>query len=231
MDAALFVSSKDTPGVQYRLKAWAKNGDHEHVILVDVATEKEHEAPLDDVFFDDPTAPNVFQALKTVRDFQRHEMSRVRRGSPESRGWVDTAFEEMFLELFLEMQPTGRSTSTLGCNGLGPLEMRLHEMQENWHKNLDDLPEDMRDAKTCSIAVERDILQYAHVPERHRTDETSARYLVAKRAKRKRDEAAVAEAEKKAVSDAVAEEKKASRRAAEKVKRDAKKAKNVAVVD
>ena len=76
--------------------------------------------------------------------------------------------------------------------------------------------------------MERDILQYAHVPERHRTDEMSARYLVAKRAKRKRDEAA---AEKKAVSDAVAEEKKASRRAAEKVKRDAKKAKNVAVMD
>lgn len=223
MESPLFLCWKNNPDHQYKLGRWANNGDHERVVLVDAATGKEHEATLDDVSFNDPTAPDLLQALKIMRDFQRHEMSRVRRGPPKSRDRAYNTFDEMFLDLFNEMIPTGSSTSTLGCSGRGPVERRLHAMQANWHKSLDDLPEDLRDAKTCAIAVERDILQYAYVPELYRTEEMGKTYLVAKRAKRKRDEEEAAEAENKAKVDAAAEETKANRRAAEKAKRDAKK--------
>ena len=86
-------------------------------------------------------------------------------------------------------------------------------MRANWLKNLADVPEDLRDAKTCALALERDILQYAHVPERHRTEKLGAAYLTAKRIKRKRDEEAAAEAEEKAKVDAAAEDKKVKKRA------------------
>ena len=220
MDSPLFICWTKTPDVQYTLKTWVKNGDHERVVLVDATTGKEHEAPLDDVSFDDPTAPDMLQALKTVRDFQRHELSRVRRGS-EQHSWWHMVFEEMFID----MQHMSSDTSTLFCDGLGPMERRLHAVRANWLKNLADVPEDLRDAKTCALALERDILQYAHVPERHRTEALGAAYLTAKRTKRKRDEEAAAEAEEKAKVDAAAEDKKVKKRATDKVRRDAKKAK------
>ena len=206
MDEPLVFTTKNDQG-KYKLLGWQKGGDHEYVSLVPVgkpARGNVFTATLEEVFPSDPEVPNFLAAMKTLRDFKRHELTRFRARDS------DDVFESMVLDLDM-----------LGCmssEGSGPMEHKLQQKKATWKfvakdgLNLGDVIESERDAKLCDLALENTIMAYQYVPHRHRTEALDLAYLTAKRAKRAADE-------EKVKSEAEAEAKAEKRRAAKKQKK------------
>ena len=182
MDEPLVFTTKNDQG-KYRLLGWEKGSDHEFVSLVPVgkpAKGNAFTATLEEVFPADPEIPNYLAAMKTLRDFKRHELTRLRARDS------DDLFESMVSDLDM-----------LGCvasKGSGAMEQQLQQRRATWKfvakdgLNLGDVNEPDRDAKLCDLALENTIMAYQYVPHRHRTEAMDSAYLAAKRAKRVADE-------------------------------------------
>ena len=182
MDDPLLFTCKNETG-HFRLIGWEKGGDHEFVSLVPVgkpARGNVFTATLEEVFPADPEVPNFLAAMKTLRDFKRHELTRLRARDS------DDLFESMVSDLDM-----------LGCmasKGSGDMEQQLQQRRATWKfvskdgLNLGDVKESDRDAKLCDLALENTIMAYQYVPHRHRTEAMDSAYLAAKRAKRVADE-------------------------------------------
>lgn len=182
MDEPLVFTTKNDQG-KYRLLGWEKGSDHEFVSLVPVgkpAKGNAFTATLEEVFPADPEIPNFLAAMKTLRDFKRHELTRLRARDS------DDLFESMVSDLDM-----------LGCvasKGSGAMEQQLQQRRATWKfvakdgLNLGDVNEPDRDAKLCDLALENTIMAYQYVPHRHRTEAMDSAYLAAKRAKRVADE-------------------------------------------
>lgn len=206
MDEPLLFTCKNETG-KYRLLGWEKGGDHEYVLLAPVGKPTKGNAftaTLEEVTPADPEVPNLLAAMKTLRDFKRHELARLRVRDAED------VFESMVFDLDM-----------IGCmtsQGSGPTEKALYQKKAMWKfvskdgLNLGDVNEPERDSKICDLALENTILAYQYVPLRHRTEALDLAYLTAKRAKRAADE-------EKVKSEAEAEAKAEKRRAAKKQKK------------
>ena len=182
MDDPLVFTCKNETGY-HKLLGWEKGSDHEFLSLVPVgkpAKGNVFTATLEEVFPADPEVPNFLAAMKTLRDFKRYELTRLRARDS------DDLFESMVSDLDM-----------LGCvasKGSGAMEQQLQQRRATWKfvakdgLNLGDVKESDRDAKLCDLALENTIMAYQYVPHRHRTEAMDSAYLAAKRAKRVADE-------------------------------------------
>ena len=183
MDEPLLFTCKNDQG-KYKLIGWEKGSDHEFLSLVPVGKPARAcnvvTATLEEVTPADPEVPNFLAAMKTLRDFKRHELTRLRARDS------DDLFESMVSDLDM-----------LGCmasKGSGAMEQQLQQRRATWKfiakdgLNLGDVKESDRDAKLCDLALENTIMAYQYVPHRHRTEAMDSAYLAAKRAKRVADE-------------------------------------------
>ena len=217
MDAPLLVRWSQHPDVAFRIEGWSGGTDHGRVTLrvVDAAGHPELEpdnycsAPLSELSFDDEKAPDLFEALALLRNFKQYALRKTRR--PGGLTWGPDG-KDPISDMFLDLDGMENARPV----DLGPKETRIMQKLKRRVsvESLAEVPEDERDAKTCAIWVERDIMQYEHVPERHRTDDAAKeRYLAAKCRKKAAEKA-----------EAAAEAKKAKRREADKARRARKKA-------
>ena len=217
MDAPLLVHWSANPEVTFRIEGWTDGTDHGRVTLrvVDAADHPELEpenycsAPLSELSFNDEKAPDLFEALALLRNFKQYALMKTRR--PGGLTWGPDG-KDPISDMFLDLDGMENARPA----ALGPKEMRIVQKLDRrvGVKSLAEVPEAERDSKTCAIWVERDIMQYEHVPERHQTDDAvKERYIVAKCKKRAAEKA-----------EAAAEAKKAKRREADRARRARKKA-------
>lgn len=189
MDAPLAVVWPARPGVEFVIKNWARNDAQLRFVdlrSLDPETPSQYSVPIDELELVDKTVPDVLGAIRTLRDFNFVELGVLRRDS--------TDFAYMAIEA---AEPSGNVYDGL------PAVIRKRDWRSVAMQGtaLDKIPEERRDEKMCTLALERDVFQYPAVPARFRTDERDAEYLKAKRDKRAREEAAEA-AEVAAKADA-----------------------------
>ena len=215
-DEPIAVSWSARPGERFLIKDWMhKDTRNRFVVLQPLHGNGPSlpSVPLDELELVDKSIPDVLGAMRTLRDFKLRECTIVRK--PKRTYEID----------FMDMVDELATNTDFSLND--PLWKHHKQMVDvsNGATRLQDVAEDHRDEKMCGLALEADMLNYPAVPARFRTDELDAKFLEAKRAKRKRDEAAAEAREKETEAAAAEEARKALNREKARVRREAKKAK------